>query len=793
MKLTHPYRILVVDDDEALHGVYSCMLDPEINSPPPGRAAKTEPADTNPSASFPRFEIDFAFQGREGLERVRQAMAEKRPYTMAFVDVRMPPGWDGIETIGHIWKECFDLQVVICTGFQDFSWHDLIRKFGHSDRLLIMKKPFDMTEVRQVAYSLAEKWDLARQAQSHLQRLQKLVSERTAKLQEANLSLQHKIIQNTQAERRLVTQYSVNQALAQATTLAGAVDIIFQIVCRSLDWDWAALWQVDAQANVLRLANHWHASDASFDTFKALCRETVLGPGAGLPGRVWSGGQPLWMQDISLDTDFRRGSAASQNGLHGAIGVPIYVGTKIAAVMEFLSRQLRELDKDMLQTLAVISGAIGQFVERKHAEEQLKRERDYIEQIIRETPALVVGIAPDGTTTFVNPSVTRHTGYPAPELIGRNWWHLMHPGEEHLQVEQLFRDLEKGPVRDYEMELTTKSGEKRTVSWNSLSKFDDAGRLSEIIGFGNDITERKRAERERGLMEMQLRHAQKLESIGQLAAGIAHEINTPTQYIGDNIRFLQTSFADLRELQTKYARLLEAAKNHAVSPEIVAETQEVAERVNADFLLNEIPDAIRQSLEGVDRVARIVGAMKDFSHPGTGEKTPVDLNKAVETTLTVAGNEWKYFATIATDFDPDLPPIPCLPGELNQVILNLVVNAAHAIADVVGNGGKGKGVITASTRRCGDWAEISIRDTGTGIPEKIRGKIFDPFFTTKPVGKGTGQGLAIAHAVVVDQHQGQLSFETEMGVGTVFTIRLPVKPAGREKKEEGHETNFIRR
>jgi len=275
-------------------------------------------------------------------------------------------------------------------------------------------------------------------------------------------------------------------------------------------------------------------------------------------------------------------------------------------------------------------------------------------------------------------------------------------------------------------------------------------------------------------MEMQLRHAQKLESIGQLAAGIAHEINTPTQYIGDNIRFLQTSFADLRELQTKYARLLEAAKNHAVSPEIVAETQEVAERVNADFLLNEIPDAIRQSLEGVDRVARIVGAMKDFSHPGTGEKTPVDLNKAVETTLTVAGNEWKYFATIATDFDPDLPPIPCLPGELNQVILNLVVNAAHAIADVVGNGGKGKGVITASTRRCGDWAEISIRDTGTGIPEKIRGKIFDPFFTTKPVGKGTGQGLAIARSVIVDQHGGVLSFESEMGRGTTFIVRLPM-------------------
>jgi PAS domain S-box-containing protein len=514
-----------------------------------------------------------------------------------------------------------------------------------------------------------------------------------------------------------------------------------------------------------------------------LCRETALEPGAGLPGRVWSGGHAVWMQDISMDEDFRRGSTASQNGLHAAIGVPIYVGAKIFAVMEFLSRDLRERDKDMLQTFAVISSAIGQFVERKQAEEDLKRQRDYIEQIICETPALVVGIAPDGTTTFANPSVARHTGYPAPELIGKNWWRLFYPGEEYQQVEQLFRDLENGPVRDYEMALTNKDGEKRTVSWNSLSKFDEAGRLLEVIGFGNDITERKQAERERGLMEMQLRHAQKLESIGQLAAGIAHEINTPTQYIGDNIRFLQSSFGDLSELQKKFGCLLLAAKTNAVTPELVAETEEVAQRTNVDFLLTEIPDAIRQSLEGVDRVARIVGAMKDFSHPGTGEKTRVDLNRAVETTLTVAGNEWKYHANIVTDFDPHLPQVPCLPGELNQVILNLVVNAAHAIADATNDGHKGKGIITASTRLNGDWAEISIRDTGTGIPEKIRGKVFDPFFTTKPVGKGTGQGLAIAHAVVVDQHQGQLIFETEMGVGTVFTIRLPLKPAGREKKE----------
>jgi len=221
--------------------------------------------------------------------------------------------------------------------------------------------------------------------------------------------------------------------------------------------------------------------------------------------------------------------------------------------------------------------------------------------------------------------------------------------------------------------------------------------------------------------------------------------------------------------------------------------------MDVDFLVAEIPKAIQQTLGGVDRVARIVRAMKEFSHPGTGEKTLVDLNQAVETTLTVARNEWKYVATVKTDFDPNLPLIPCLPGELNQVMLNLVVNAAHAIAEVVKDDGQARGLITATTRQCGDWVEIRIRDTGPGIPEKIRHKIYDPFFTTKPVGKGTGQGLAIAHTVIVEQHGGTLHFETELGAGTVFIVRLPLKPARGEKpptkpfKIPTGETNFIRR
>ncbi|HYV31284.1 MAG TPA: ATP-binding protein, partial [Candidatus Binatia bacterium] len=277
--------------------------------------------------------------------------------------------------------------------------------------------------------------------------------------------------------------------------------------------------------------------------------------------------------------------------------------------------------------------------------------------------------------------------------------------------------------------------------------------------------------------EEKLRHAQKLESIGQLAAGIAHEINTPTQYIGDNTRFVQEAFADLSKLMGQYEKLLRAAKENGVTAELVAQVESAAVEADVTYLSQEIPKAIHQTMQGVERVTKIVRAMKDFSHPGAEEKTSVDLNKAIESTITVAGHEWKYVAEMRTEFDRALPLVSCLPGEVNQVILNLIVNAAHAIADVVGSSANAKGVITVTTRQSGPWAEIRIRDTGSGIPENIRSRIFEPFFTTKGVGKGTGQGLAIARAVVVDKHGGTIAFETQPSQGTTFVIRLPISSA----------------
>lgn len=294
-----------------------------------------------------------------------------------------------------------------------------------------------------------------------------------------------------------------------------------------------------------------------------------------------------------------------------------------------------------------------------------------------------------------------------------------------------------------------------------------------LNAFIHDISARR-------ALQTKLNHANKMESVGQLSAGIAHEINTPTQYVGDNTRFLRESFADLLNVLEAYDKLVEAVEHKEEVSAALEKVRAARESADLEYLKTEISTAIDQSLEGIDRVASIVRAMKEFSHPGSAEKTPNDINHGIKNTITVATNEWKYVATVECHLDESMPLVPCLPGDLNQVILNLIVNAAQAIGDALGESPLEKGRITVTTSHDEQWAEIRVSDTGSGISEKIRDRIFDPFFTTKDVGVGSGQGLAIARSVVVDKHGGTLDLESEIGKGTTFIIRLPMaKPETR--------------
>jgi signal transduction histidine kinase len=467
---TSARRILVVDDNRAIHDDFRKVLAPRpaandldaMEADLFGEAVRSDPV---------VYELDDAYQGAEGLERVRAAVAQGRPYAMAFVDIRMPPGWDGIETIERLWREDRDLEIVICSAYSDYSWDDIVARLGRSDSLLILQKPFDNMEVQQLAHALTEKWRLRQEARDALTRAQALVEERTRELREAN------------------------------------------------------------------------------------------------------------------------------------------------------DRLIAEM-------------------------------------------------------------------------------------------------------------------------------------------------------RQRRAMETELRLAQKLEAVGRLAAGVAHEINTPLQYVTDNVRFMKDTFVLIMAVVSEYRNVLERVGS-AASSDPRAEVAALEKAVDFEFVHAEIPQAMVGAEDGLSRVANIVRALRRYAHPD-GDKRPADLNRALLDALEVSRHQYKYVAEVTAEL-AELPPVTCLVGELSQVFVNLIVNAAHAIEAHRTAGGR----IAVTTRVEGDDVVVSIGDNGCGIPPDVRERIFDPFFTTKEVDVGSGQGLAIAWSIVVERHGGSITFDTEVGMGTTFHLKIPIGTVDR--------------
>jgi two-component system NtrC family sensor kinase len=477
----HNRRILVIDDNPSIHEDFRkilCEAMPTADALSLSEAAFFGEVQTA-AGSEAEFEMDSAFQGKEALERVTTALQENRPYAMAFLDMRMPPGWDGIETAIRIWREDPHMQIVLCTAFSDYTWEDVRAQLGRTDRLLILKKPFDNVEVLQLADALTEKWRTTQQAALKMNALEAAVEKRTREIREANYALQA------------------------------------------------------------------------------------------------------------------------------------------------------------------------------------------------------------------------------------------------------------------------------------------------------EISERK-------LLENQLVQAQKLESIGQLAAGIAHEINTPIQYVGDSVEFLRSAVTSIDQVLAEYRVVLRPLSEADTTGTLLNRVKAAEAAVELDYLQSEIPRAFERTLDGVTRVTKIVRAMKEFAFPNAHEHSYADINRALDTTLVVASNEYKQLASVETRFG-ELPDVKCNVSELNQVFLNLIVNAAHAIQE----SGKdaSAGMISIRTSAADGMVEVAIGDNGCGIASDNANKVFDPFFTTKGVGRGTGQGLAIAHAAVVTRHGGTLTFETEVGRGTTFFVRVPIDGLSRSSPE----------
>jgi len=572
-------RILIIDDNPSIHDDFRKILIPThsneaLEALDAASAAFFGEADTDAGNEL-NVEVDSAYQGQDGYEKVVGAVKEGRPYALAFCDMRMPPGWDGLTTIEKLCEADPQLQVVICSAYSDNTWDDITTRLGLFDRLLILKKPFDTVEVLQMSVALLEKRRLTSAAEARQDELEQIVRERT----------QH-----------------LNNAREESERFLRAIDSI--------------LIGVDEQLRVIR-----------------------------------------WNQRAT-------------------------------------------------DTFGIAAG-------------------DALGQLIGELP--IKWDDPAAALEVLNVNDDHHS----------------------MRTETAFR---------------TSDGEQRVLG---LSCYPTDGDEQGALLLGTDLTQRR-------IVEQQLQQAQKLESVGQLAAGVAHEINTPMQYLGDNLDYVHTKFERLITYLQGIDELINQAEESAFQPDLIAELRQQAKRLKMKKLYDQIPEALQDSIGGVKHVSRIVQAMKEMSHPGGESKVPVEVNHILETTITVSTNEWKYVADIDTNLSPDVGSISGFQGELTQVFLNLIVNASHAISDMTEGGSTGKGLITVSTHRTDEGVIVEIADTGGGIPSSIQDRVFDPFFTTKQVGKGTGQGLAIAHSVVVQKHGGQLSFDVEEGVGTRFIIELPI-------------------
>ena len=599
-------RILVIDDNEAIHDDFRKILlrDMAVQSSSALSTFFGEEDQIIPTEVVqPSYELESALQGDEGLAKLDEAIREDRPFDLAFVDMRMPPGWNGVETIRQLWKSDPSLEVVICSAYSDYSWSEIVDELGLSDRLLILKKPFDNIELLQAAASLSSKRRLERENLAYRSELESRVLEQTGSLREAMVRL---------TESKDFLQSSIDSLDSQVAILDVSGALLFQNTAWTTGRSRLVTEACDEGSNYLQI-----------------CDE--LGRGG--------------------DTD-----------------------------AELLSGAIRN----------VIAGEHENFLHEYKVER-----RD--------------------CTRWFTVRVTR------------------------------FRD-----------ELP-----------------------SRVVVMHQEITDYKR-------LQNRLGQARKLESIGQLAAGIAHEINTPMQYIGDNLEYLAGRNGKLLDFVQLAQQLAVAATEQGFEPELSRELQETARKCKIAKMQTQIPEAIRDSQDGVRHVSRIVRAMKELSHLGSESRTSVDLNRVLETARTVSTNEWKYVADVEIKHDPSLQPIEGLHGELNQVFLNLIVNAAHAISHRTDAGRKGKGKITLRTQQFADFVRVEVEDTGGGIPENIRDRVFDPFFTTKEVGKGTGQGLSLAHSVITGKHGGSIDFRVEAGVGTTFVIEFPLEAP---EPEAGVENN----
>jgi PAS domain S-box-containing protein len=570
-----------------------------------------------------------------------------------------------------------------------------------------------------------------------------------------------------QAHQRV--QSIAGAALAERKPLVASCRELATAVRELLAWDFAAVW----------LPNDWQRlvcavllSDASLahTEFESLTRSAVFERGEAMPGRVWERCCPLWMVDIGADGACPRLQRALALGLRSGFAVPVHHEGQVLAVVEFISREERAEDRRLLELLGGVGRRLG--ADEVSARALVRAEADgvtrsMLEELIENAPGFIIAIDAQRRIHFINrvlPHIRRD------EVVGSDWLRFVPPAEHATLLSKLEAVMTHGVPQRYEVGIPGPDGREVWMS-SHMAALRERGAITGAIITALDTTELKRA-------QMEFAAAQRWISVGTLGAGVAHEINTPVQFVSDNLQFIGEAARRLITLARKLEALpgqIAAAATEDSLREVRAQAESVLSAARLPYLREELPRAIDACVEGLSRVSTIVRALKDFAQPAAAELEAVDLNGLVQRALALAEAEYAPVAELRAEWG-ELPPVRCQGTDISQVVLNIVLNAVDAIREATGPTQR-KGHIGIRTWHEGEEAVIAIEDSGGGIPEAIRARVFDPFFTTKGVGKGTGQGLALAWSVIKQQHGGVIAFESSAGKGTTFFIRLPI--AGR--------------
>jgi PAS domain S-box-containing protein len=519
--------------------------------------------------------------------------------------------------------------------------------------------------------------------------------------------------------------------------------------------------------------------------------QQIAGEGRSLSGYAVGSRGSVAVQDWEQEERFSRSSRRSTHKVRSSLGVLVGDRDSPFGVLEVQYVKANSVPADSAPFLTGLANVLSEAIDSRTAQKLIREQSSSLgamteslrgmvmekERLIEQIPGVVVVLDfyADGSRKFVFVSRKSATLLGAePSTFHENsLWFIehVHPEDrERLRVAMLEPAVSGLDPPAAEFRFLHPDGQQVWLRVESALVCADAeSQRIQVVLF--DITSSKQAELERERLELDLRLAQKLEAVGQLAAGVAHEINTPVQFIGNSVVFLNRAADKLLTLTNVYHELLHS--DEPIDKEERQRRADVAEEhADLEYLTERVPPAFERALDGIERVSSIVHAMRQFAHPST-ERAPTDINAGIRATLIVTKNEYKYVADIVLDLG-ELPLVPANASDLNQVFLSLIVNASHAIESEVRDTDQ-RGTITLRTRVDDGGVLITVTDTGGGIPADIAGRVFDQFFTTKPVGRGTGQGLAIAHRIIVERHHGAINFEPNPGGGTTFRVRLPLE------------------